>query len=347
MAESSILATPPRRVLLVLHGAIGDVTRALPLLCRLRRGLPATELYWAVEPAAEPLLRHHPALTGVVVFERARGLRAFPGFLRRVRGLRVDWTLDLQRHFKSGLVTLASGARRRVGFHRGGSREGNFLFQSEHLPPMPRFSSKLGQFLQFADHLGVAPAPVEFDLRLRPEEEDEVERLLDGVRRPFAALPVGSTAESRLWFPEETARVIEGLRQRGLDSVLLGAPGEEPLAAAILRACGVPVHDLSGRTSLRALAGVLGRAEIAVAPDSGPMHIAAAMGTPVVSLWGATSAARSAPWGSEDLVLEGSAPCMPCYRKTCPIGRECMRHITPDGVLGRVDARRAITSSPR
>lgn len=334
----------PRRLLVVLHGAIGDVTRALPLLCRLRRGLPpASEIFWAVEPAAEPLLRHHPALAGVEVFARARGARAFPGFLARVRRLGVDCTLDLQRHLKSGVVALASGARRRVGFDRSGSREGNFLFQTERLAAMPRFSSKLGQFLAFADHLGVAPAPVEFGLRLLPAEERRVETLLAAVPRPFAALPVGSTSESRLWFPEQTARVVAGLAERGLAAVLLGAPGEEPLAAAVAAAVPGGVHDLCGRTGLRELAGVLARAAVAVAPDSGPMHIAAAMGTPVVSLWGATSAARSAPWGSEELVLEGSAPCMPCYRRTCPIGRECMRHITPDGVLQRVDAALALS----
>lgn len=327
----------PRRVLIVLHGAIGDVTRALPLLCRMARGLPHSELVWAVEPTAEPLLRGHPALSRVVVFERKRGLRAFLPFLREVRSLRADWCLDLQRHLKSGVVSLASGARRRIGFARPNSREGNFLMQTELIAPMPRFSSKLQQFLAFADHLGMPPAPVEFGLRLTPQEDADVERLLEGVRRPFAAFPVGSTSESRLWFAPETARVIENVVERGLDVVLVGAPGEERYAAPIRAEARVPLHDLTGRTSLRQLIGVLARARFAVAPDSGPMHIAAAVGTPVVSLWGATSAARSAPFGSEDLVLEGSAPCMPCYRKDCPIGRECMRHITVEMVTEAID----------
>jgi heptosyltransferase I len=332
------MSTPePERLLIVLHGAIGDVTRALPLLCRLSRGLPKTEIYWAIEPGAEPLLRHHPALSGVVVFDRKRGLRAFGRFLSEVRALRVDCTLDLQRHFKSGIVSLASAARRRIGFHRRNSREGNFLFQSEHLAPMSHFSSKLAQFLCFADKLGVPAAPIEFGLTLTPQEERDAEGLLHGVTRPFAAFPVGSTAESRLWFPAETARVIESLVARGFDAVLVGGPGEERFAAPIAAESGVRVHDLTGRTTLRQLAGVLERARLVVGPDSGPMHIAAAVGTPVVSLWGATSAARSAPYGSEDLVVEGRAPCMPCYRKTCPIGRECMRNISVEMVLQKVE----------
>jgi len=327
---------PPARVLIVLHGAIGDVTRALPLLCRLKRAWTTTAFSWAVEPAAEPLVRGHRDLERVVVFERRAGLRAFLPFLRQVRGLRPELTLDLQRHFKSGIVSLASGAPRRIGFHRRNSREGNHLFQTEVLAPMEHFSSKLQQFQAFADHLGVAPAPIEFGLQLGPEEEAEVDRLLAGVPVPFAALPVGSTSESRLWFPERTARVAEALVERGLACVLVGAPGEERWAEPIARASRVPLGDLTGRTSLRQLLGVLARARLAIGPDSGPMHIAAAVGTPVISLWGATSAARSAPWGSEHLAIEGQAPCMPCYRKTCDIGRVCMQHITEEMVMERV-----------
>ena len=97
-----------------------------------------------------------------------------------------------------------------------------------------------------------------------------------------------------------------------------------------------PVTNLAGRTSLRDVIGVLSRATVAVGPDSGPMHIAAAVGTPVVSLWGATSPARSVPVGGEDFVIQGVAPCVPCYRKECPIGRLCMQSITAAAVLERV-----------
>lgn len=335
----------PKRILIVLLGAIGDVTRALPLLCRLRRGLPRTELLWAVEPAAAPLLDHHPALTGAIVFDRPGGLPAFVRFLRAVRALRAEWTLDLQRHLKSGLVTLGSGAGRRIGFHRANSREGNFLFQTELLAPMPHFSSKLEQFGQFAAHLGIPETPVEFGLRLLPDEAASVDRLLAGVQEPFAALFVGSTAESRLWFPDRTARVIEALRDRGLSAVLVGGPGEEKYAGPILAETQAPVVSLVGCTKLRHLIGVFTRARVAVGPDCGPMHIAAAVGTPVVSLWGATSAARSAPYGSAELVVEGSAPCSPCYKKRCPIGRVCMDAIAPGTVIAQVE--RALARPPR
>src|SRR6185295_4614699 len=155
--------------------------------------------------------------------------------------------------------------------------------------------------------------------------------------RPFAEFFLASTWESRLWFPAGFARVAEALAARGVDSVLLGGADATALAAATRAESAVPVVDLSGRTTLRESYGVLARACVALGPDSGPMHLAAAAGTPVVSLWGATTPARSAPLGSEDLVLVGRVACAPCYRRTCPIGRRCMQAITPERVVAQLD----------
>lgn len=327
-----------QRILIVLLGAIGDVTRALPLLERLRRGYPQARIVWAVEPAAAALVMQHPALDEVLVFDRPRGVPAFAQFLRCVRAARADLVIDLQRHLKSGIISLASGAPVRLGFHRRNAREGNWLFNTHTLDPMPHFSSKLQQFLRFADWLELAAAPVTFGLRLAAEEEKRVDGLLAAVRGPFVAAFVGSSCESRLWFVDRTAAVADALAARGFTVVLVGGPGDVDFAAAIVQAARAPLVNLAGRTTLRDLIGIFTRARAAFGPDSGPMHIAAAVGIPVVSLWGATSAQRSAPWGSEAHVLVGEAPCMPCYLKRCPIGRLCMEHIGVADVLAELPA---------
>lgn len=327
---------PASTVLIVLLGAIGDVTRALPLLSRLRRGYPLARLYWAVEPGSAPLLAHHPALDTVLLFDRPRGAGAFVAFLRAVRALRADVVLDLQRHLKSGVISLASRAPVRVGFDRRNAREGNWLFNTDHVPPMPHFSSKLQQFLAFGEWLGLPETPVEFGLRLTATEEERVEGLLGEVQRPFVAGFVGSSCPARLWFPQRTAAVADTLAEQGFATVLVGGPGDVVYGAETVRAARSGVVDLTGRTSLRDLMGIFERARAAFGPDSGPMHIAAAVGTPTVSLWGATSAERSAPWGNEAGVINGVAECRPCYRKTCPIGRLCMQAITADSVTQRV-----------
>ena len=335
------------RILIVLLGAIGDVTRALPLLCRVRRAYPEAHITWAVETAAAALVRKHPAVNDVIVFERSRGAPEFLRFLRRVRSLRPDLTLDLQRHLKSGVISWASGAPVRLGFDRHNSREGNWLFNTDAVEPMSHFSSKLQQMLAFADWLELEAAPVEFGLQLDEEEERQVDEMLTRIERPFLAAFVGSSCESRLWFPDRTARLIEAMAARGLETVLLGGSGVVELAAAIERAAGVRPLNLVGRTTLRHLYGILCRAQVAFGPDCGPMHIAAAAGVPVVSLWGATSAKRSAPWRSESGVIEGEAPCSPCYLVRCPIGRLCMESITVEKVLDKLLPLTAMRAAPK
>lgn len=323
-----------RRILIVLHGAIGDVVRALPLAMRVRDAYPEAHVAWAVEPPSAPLLEGHPAIDERLVFERRGGARAFLRFLRRVRAGRFDLTLDLQRHAKSGMVSFASRAPVRVGFHRRNAKELNWVWNTHRIPPVAGRGWKLEQYLRFADLLELPATPVCFGLTLDPEEEARVTASLGPRTRPFAAFFLGSTWESRLWFPEGYAAVARALDARGLDTVLLGGRDVTMLGAETAALARPSVLDLSGRTSLRETYGILARATVAVGPDSGPMHLAAAAGTPVVSLWGATTPARSAPFGSEDLVLVGRVACAPCYRRRCPIGRQCMRAITP----ARVDA---------
>jgi len=329
-----LIPLTPQRILIVLLGAIGDVTRALPLLTRLRRVYREAHIAWAVEPTAAPLLDAHPALNEVLLYRRTRGPVAFLPFLCDIRRRRFDLVLDLQRHAKSGLVSWWSGAPLRLGFHRKNTKEGNWLFNTHTIAPVPDFSLKLRQYLAFADALNLPDDGVHFDLRLREEEEQRVETLLASTGRPFAAFFLGSRWPSRFWFPQATATVARTLQQEyGMAIVLLGGQNEAAFAREVNEAVGGKVTNLSGQTSLRDLIGIFTRAHLAFGPDSGPMHIAAATGTPVISLWGATSPVRSAPWGSEELVLSGLAACSPCYTRRCPIGRVCMQRITPEQVL--------------
>jgi len=324
------------RILIVLLGAIGDVTRALPLAHRVRAGYPHAHLAWAVEPLAAPILAGHPALDDRLVFERRGGARAFLEFLRRVRGERFDLVLDLQRHAKSGLVSAATRAPVRIGFHRRNAKELNWLWNTHTIDPVEPLGWKLAQYLRFADFLELPETAPRFDVTLTADEEASVTRTLAPLTRPFAAFFLGSTWESRLRFASSYAAVVDALAARGLDTVLVGGTDVRGLADETVRLSTRPPLDLTTRTSLRESYGVLARARVAIGPDSGPMHLAAAAGTPVVSLWGATTPARSAPFGSHDWVLVGRVPCAPCYLRRCPIGRQCMRDITPERVVAQV-----------
>jgi heptosyltransferase-1 len=333
------------RILIVLLGAIGDVVRALPLANRVRAGYPRAHLAWAVEPAAAPVLAAHPALDARLVFERRGGARAFLPFLRRVRDERFDLVLDLQRHAKSGLVSAASRAPVRIGFHRRNAKELNWVWNTHTIEPVEARGWKLAQYQRFADLLELPPEAPRFGVTLLPEEEASVDRLLAPLARPFVALFLGSTWESRHWFADRYAAVIDALDARGVDAVLVGGTDVRALAAATMRCARRPPLDLTARTSLRESYGILARAQAALGPDSGPMHLAAAAGTPVVSLWGATAPARSAPFGSEQLVVVGRETCVPCYLRRCPIGRRCMQDITVARVVAQLA--RALAERPR
>jgi ADP-heptose:LPS heptosyltransferase len=327
------------RVLIVLPGALGDVIRALPLLGRLRAGWPEARIGWAVEPPSAPLLVGHPWLDEVLVFERARGVRAFLPFLRRIRAGGWDVALDLGRGAKSALILRASRARDRLGFARADGREAGWLFARRRLPPQPASRSKLDQFLAFGDALGLPPVPVGFGLAPTAAEAREAAAFTAGLERPTVAASLGSSCPSRRWVPERTAAVLAALRARhGAAAVLVGTAADAEFARATLRATDGSVRDLVGRTSLRQLLALLAHVDLAFGPDSGALHLAAAVGTPAVSLWGATSAARSTPFGSEALVATGRAPCAPCFLRACPIDRVCMREIMVETVVGHATA---------
>jgi heptosyltransferase-1 len=327
----------PKNILIILHGSIGDVTRALPLATIIRRGFPDARLAWAVEPPSLPLVERYPAVQEVIVFDRRRWWREWLPFLRQVRARHFDLVLDLQRHFKSGVISRWSGAPYRLGFNKLDCKEFNWVFNNHFIPAVGDGISKLDHYLKFAEYLGLDPLPVDWNFELTGAEKQNVDRHLEAVRGRFAALFVGSRWESKRWFPAQAAECARTIRERhDCEVVLLGGKEDQSIAAEILSIAGARMTDLVGQTTLPEALGVIARAEFAVGPDTGLMHIAAAVGTPVVSLWGATSPARTGPYGFEELVIQGKAPCVPCYRRQCPIGRICMHSIDIEEIAEKI-----------
>jgi heptosyltransferase I len=336
---------PPRRILIVLLGAIGDVVRALPLLGRIRGAWPQAHIAWAVEPKSKAVLEHHRWLDEIIVYDRAHAPWTFPRFLRQVRNGHFDLVVDLQRHRKSGFTSRISGARDRFGFAKPNTKEFNYLFSNHQIAPQPNMRLKLLQYQAFGDALGLAQTPIEFGLAATDDERARALEMLRVAPRPILAVILGSSWPSRIYFPESTAAVVRRVARPDGESpalfpVLLGGPDETKLGDEVMRHLqDVAALNLAGRTSLRDLIAIFPLCAVAFGPDSGPMHIAAAVGCPVVSLWGATAAERSAPWGFDELAISGAIPCHPCYLRQCPIGRECMRRISPEEVS--VSVRRA------
>ncbi|MBM4260397.1 MAG: glycosyltransferase family 9 protein [Deltaproteobacteria bacterium] len=333
------LPVEPKKILFVLHGSLGDITRALPLAQLVRRRFPRAFLAWSVEPACFPLLENFAAIDEVIIYDRHRPIAALWPFLRQIHARRFDLVLDLQRHFKSGVVSRASGAPCRLGFHPSDAKEGNGFFNNYHIDAVGDSVAKIDHYMKFAEWLGIAPRPIEWQIELTPQDKLAVRRHLSGVDTTFAALFVGSRWPSKDWFAEQIAGCANALlRHHGLSVVLLGGGSEAAVAEQVVRAAEGRVVNLVGQTSLREAVGVIQHASVCIGPDTGLMHLAAAVGTPVISLWGATDPKRTGPYGFGELVIQGKADCAPCYRKNCTIGKICMRSISSDAIVNKVAA---------
>lgn len=332
------LPVEPQKILIVLHGSLGDVTRALPLAQSVKRRFPRAFLAWSVEPACFPLLENFAAIDEVILYDRRRPVASLWPFLKRVRAHRFDLVLDLQRHFKSGMISRLSGAPWRLGFHPTDAKEGNGFFNNCHIDAVGDSLAKIEHYMKFASWLGIAPRPIEWQIDLTPQDKLSVRRHLGPVAGDFAALFVGSRWQSKDWFADQIGGCARELARRyGLAAVLLGGRSEAALAEAIANTADVPVVNLVGRTSLREAVGIIARAKVCIGPDTGLMHLAAAVRTPVISLWGATDPRRTGPYGFDDLVIRGQADCAPCYRRHCAIGKICLRSIDTDAIMARVE----------
>lgn len=332
---------PVREVLIVLMGSLGDVARGLAVAKPIKRRYPEARLTWLIDRRWEPIVRMNPAVDDVIVFDRSRGARAFLDVRQALSRHRIDLALDLQRHFKSGVCTWLSRAPRRIGFARRNAKEFNWLFQTEHIPEVTDHESKVHHYFEFARACGVEPSACDpslaFDTGLgdaHPTAE-ESEKLASLPPRYVAAV-IGSSWQSKDWFAEGYARVISALGAHpGVPVVLLGDGRQTAVAAEIAKQTGA--LDWVQRTSLRELVFLLARATAAFGPDSGPGHLAAAVGTPYIAVFGPTDPARVAPWRMERFAVRGAIGCSPCWRRTCPgLDRLCMRLASANDVVTNI-----------
>jgi lipopolysaccharide heptosyltransferase I len=329
----------PSRILVVRLGAIGDVVNALPAVVALRGGMPDVEIHWAVERAAAPLLEDHPALDRVRVFPRAEGPAAWGRFVQGLRSTGYRLAIDFQRTVKSGMLALLSGAPERLGFDRRRCKETSWIFCNRRIPPNPRPGLLLEQYLEFPRALGVRADRVEYRLRSGDAEKEAIEAIGLPRDRAVVVLHVGSTKPANRWSAPRFAALADALAEH-LDAevVLAGGRDERPRASRIARLARRPVRDLVGATKLRELMALLERADVVVSADSGPLHLAVALGRPVVGLYGAANVRRTGPHGALATVVRGTVFCSPCRRRTCPY-MDCMRAIEPPSVLRAVAER--------
>jgi lipopolysaccharide heptosyltransferase II len=320
-------------------GSLGDIARGLCLVEHIKGRWPDCTITWLVEPQWAELVGFHPNLDRTIIFKRAWRVAPVWVLYKQLKQEHFDITLDLQRILKSGFFSLLSGAKRRVGFHRRSAKELNWLFNNEHIDYFSDELSKLDHYLKFAQYLDLPePAVLDFGFSTLDVQKSKPAAMAK-VRNPYVAVVIGSSWESKDWFPEAYRQLaLNLLKKYKLGIVLLGDRSQIKAAAHVSQTAKTSdIINVVGRTSLLELAAILKGAAVGVGPDSGPGHLAAAVGTPFVTLFGPTAPVRTAPYGSEGLVVRSEISCAPCYKKQCPENtKQCMHNIEVASVIEKI-----------
>ncbi|HEY2151497.1 MAG TPA: glycosyltransferase family 9 protein [Vicinamibacterales bacterium] len=329
------------RFLIVRLGALGDVVHAIPVAAALRRAFPSARIDWLVSA------KHREILDLVPVIDRRLVLEDFFSDVRELRKTRYDVAIDLQGLLKSALVARGSGAPRVIGFAAPYARERlASLFYTESYDPgrgglyHPRETRHVVEInLGMLEQLGVPLAPPEFPIE--PVDSVAVRRAREEAGGRFALLNPGAAWPNKRWPPERFAAVAAHLLERyGLKSVALWGPGEEQLAQQVVAgANGAAV--LSPTTTIADVAGLTREAVLMVSGDTGPTHIAAAQGTPLVGIYGPTRPVRNGPLSARDLTVSRDTICQCHHLRRCRLDRMCLLDIDAAEVIAAVDRRLA------
>lgn len=340
-------AKDPKRILLIKPSAIGDVVHALPILNLLRRRWPEAHISWLVTPGCAGLLEGHPQLDEVILFERHRyaklwrdpeSLMELVALTRELRRGQYDLAVDLQGLFRSGWLTYQTRAPIRVGFDN--AREFAWLGYTYRVPVQTMEQHALERYLSITDLLGCG-REVEFVFATDDADRKFAANLTRGIER-YALLFPGTNWATKRWPVAHFADIVQPLeKQFGLRCIVSGSSGEAQLASQIRGAV-----NLAGKTNLRQLTALIERASLVISNDSGPMHIAAALGRPLVALFGPTNPTRTGPYQREESVVRLDIPCSPCYARKC-LHQSCLRWLRVDAVMRAVENELSQATSER
>ena len=336
-----------RRILIVKPSSIGDVVHSLPVLAKLRANFPKSHIAWLVARKALDIIEDNPYLNEVFVFERERWGRLrdlprawgeFVGLIREIRARRFDLVIDLQGLFRSGLLSWASGATLRIGFENG--REMSRFFYNRRVR-VPLDMHSVNRYLTLMEGLGVKGGSPEFEINFPEEASRRVWDLLkdNGLSQGsiLVVFAPGARWLTKRWGGKRYALLAQALKEKyQARVVLVGAAEEVPLIRDIEREGGFKMANLAGKINLKELAALLEMADLCVANDTAPLHLAAALNTPTVAIFGPTAPARTGPFSQLHRVVYAGVSCSPCFSRKCSEMR-CLDAIGVEDVMERIE----------
>jgi len=340
-------------ILIVKLSAIGDVIHTLPALNAIRKHYPHASITWLVEEDAAAIVQGHKALDRVLVSKRKRWLKAFRGlsilntikevydFVKTLRDTRYDMILDFQALLKSGILVAVARGRRKIGFGKGLEHmEHSYIFLNERIPAVDMEVHALLRGMMMLHALGIPTNKVEYKLPVSDHDHKKIDELMkrhgiNGLESFVAINPVAKW-ESKLWPNEKFAELSDMLIDRyGIKIIFTGGIKDCSIIQEITSSMKGRAITFAGKTTLTELAALYEKAALVISTDTGPMHLAAAVGTPVVAIFGPTAPWRTGPFGPGHQIITANLQCIPCFKRRCE-KTDCMNLISVDQVLNGV-----------
>ncbi len=322
MKQSSLSSLRPARLAILKPSALGDVVQSLPLLPALRRKFSDAKITWVIQGGLEALVSGHPDLEDYLVYHRTGGWRAWRQLCGELWSRKFDAVIDLQGLLRTGVMTAATRAPVRIGLET--AREGSRFTLTHVVPETGRNVPAWERYLRVLDALGAERAHAATQIAISEQDQRWAETELAGMPRPLIAVHPGARWVTKRWPAEKFADVLRRASQAWQPGILLlGSSAERNDAeqlAGNLAAHGIRtgVKNLAGQTTLKQLAAVLQRVDAVISNDSGPMHLAAGLGTPTLGIFTCTDAVRSGPAGPPHETVSTEVACRAGYHKTCP-----------------------------
>ena len=330
-------------ILIVKLSAIGDVIHTLPALAALRKLYPDANITWVIEEASSDLIKDHPHLDRVVISRRKRWIddlrhgrigkpfNEMKSFLKELKAQSYDLVIDFHGLLKSAIIVFLSSGKRKLGYDSMQEMSGFFL--NEKIPEDMN-KHAVDRYLDFLRYLGADIKVPEFLIPVREENISRIDGLLQAnnidKKDRFVAVSPIALWDTKLWEDEKFARLCDRIIEELKVRVVFTGSDRRKLERIQSR-MKFPAVNLGGKTTLRDLAYLYRLSSLLITTDSGPMHIAAAAGTPVVALFGPTDPSRTGPYGMGHTVIRKELACSPCFQKKCD-SMKCMLDITVDEV---------------
>ena len=336
------------KILIIKLSSIGDVIHTLPSLYAIRRRYPDAVIDWLVEEDASRLVNGHNLLNDCIIVRRKRWLKKPLSaetwqeasiILKTLRDREYDIVIDFQGLIKSGIWTFLSKGKRRVGFRR--RRELSSIFLNEALPPYNPDLHAVDRYQKLAQHIGAEVTNVEFPLSISENERQNAISILkeNGVLEGQLFIVVNPMArwETKLWGNDRFASLCNLITDKfDMRVVLTGSGSMVSEIDKIIAMTNGRTVNLAGKTDLKELTAIICYSKLMITVDSGPMHIAAAIGKPVIALFGPTAPWRTGPYGDRHIVIRKGLPCSPCFLKKCK-DVKCMKEIKVEDVIKAVE----------